>query len=612
MGVRHPIESDECFALLDDRDASAADRRSRLYTGYLGVLQCDGAAGLPGTLNALRQALEQGCHAVGLFSYELGAQMQGISSREDMPPTAQILLFSRRERLSAQETDAWLAKGGDGSLAGIAGMRAGITEEAFRDAIARIRAYIEAGDSYQVNYTYRLHFDAFGSPKALYRRLRARQPVPYGACIRLPDGGAVLSLSPELFVRHEAGILTMRPMKGTAPASGDAHEDEIRSAMLAADVKNRAENLMIVDLLRNDLGRIARLGTVEVPQLFDVSRHGSVLQMTSTVRARLREDATLADIFAALYPCGSITGAPKRRTMQIIRELEPEGRGIYTGAIGWFEAPAAAGGIGDFALSVPIRTLGLQLLREDGVHPATMGVGAGIVHDSDAAGEYAECALKAGFLTGLANEFELFETMFATREGCRYRERHLLRLRGSAAYFGFAWDEGKIAAAIDGALAQLLPGMQYRLRLALKQQGECAVQYARLAVLDEPVRLLLASHPTLSGDLFLRHKTSVRAVYDAAWRTAQAQGAFDMLFFNERGELTEGGRSNVFLKLQGQWLTPPLSSGVLPGVMRAVLLGDPAWNAAERKLTLDDLRAAEEVVVCNALRGALAATVDIP
>ena len=610
--MRYPFESAECFALLDDRDASVADPRSRLYTGYLGALRCEGAAGLPGTLNALQQALQQGHHAVGLFNYELGAEMQGIASREDAPPTAQILLFSRCERLSAQEVGTWLAKEDKDSPAGIAGLRAAITEEEFHGAIARIRAYIEAGDTYQVNYTYRLHFDAFGSPKALYRRLRARQPVPYGACICLPDGGAVLSLSPELFIRHEAGILTAQPMKGTAPASGDAHEDEKRSIALAGDIKNRAENLMIVDLLRNDLGRIARLGTVEVPQLFHVNRYSSVLQMTSVVQARLHDNATLADIFAALYPCGSITGAPKRRTMQIIRELEPEGRGIYTGAIGWFDAPATAGGIGDFVLSVPIRTLSLQPLREDGVHSATMGVGAGIVHDSKAADEYAECALKTGFLTGLENEFELFETMFATREGCRHRVRHLQRLRASAAYFGFAWNEEKIVATMDDALAQLLPDTKYRMRLALRQQGECTVQYTRLAVLDEPVRLLLAPRPTLSNDLFLRHKTSVRSTYDAAWRAAEAQGAFDMLFFNERGELTEGGRSNVFLKLQGQWVTPPLSSGVLPGVMRAVLLADPAWNATEHTLTLDDLRAAEEIVVCNALRGALAATVEIP
>ncbi|MEN3364176.1 MAG: para-aminobenzoate synthetase / 4-amino-4-deoxychorismate lyase [Burkholderiales bacterium] len=606
MNTSHDVTN--CFALLDDNAATESDRRSRLYTGHAGTLSCAHASELPALWEQLQKALQEGKHAVGLFSYELGAGLHDVAERSGNPGASQVLFFDRCEQLSATEVESWLSAQSI-PASGIANIRTSVGEEQFVEAIERIHAYIEAGDTYQVNYTYRLRFDAYGSPLGLYTKLRARQPVPYGALITLPEGGAVLSLSPELFVQHTQGELTARPMKGTAAATGDAAQDAERAAQLAADPKNRAENLMIVDLLRNDLGRIAASGSVTVPHLFDVDRYNSVLQMTSTVRARLRDDVTLAQAFAALYPCGSITGAPKRRTMQIIRELEPDSRGIYTGAIGWFDETSSSR-IGDFCLSVPIRTLVLGAPGPDGVRAGEMGVGAGIVHDSVAAEEYAECKLKAKFLTGLESDFEIFETMYATRdEGCRHVELHLQRLRSSAAYFGYAFNDVEMRGMLERTCAGLSPG-PHRVRLALKQSGVCVVQSAQLIPLPGPVSVLIAPQPTLSTDLFLRHKTTVRERYDRAWRAAEAQGAFDMLFFNTDGELTEGARSNVFIKLDGRWYTPPLAAGLLPGVMRSVLLDDPAWNATERRLTLEDLRAAEEVVVCNALRGAVRATVQ--
>lgn len=613
----HPTAA-ECFALLDDRDATALDPRSRLYTGYADTLSCDCAEELPAVLENMQQALRQGLYAVGFFSYELGPELHATAQRPIDQSLAQILLFNRCEHLSAGEVVAWLAArnqdlSAGSALAGIANIHANVTEAQFEEVIQRIHAYIEAGDIYQTNYTYRLRFESYGNLFALYLRLRARQPVPYGALVALPDGRAMLSLSPELFVRHAQGALTARPMKGTAPASGIESQDTARAAALASDPKNRAENLMIVDLLRNDLGRIAVLGSVQVPQLFEVNRYSSVLQMTSTIQAQLREDVTLAEIFTALYPCGSITGAPKRRTMQVIRELEPDARGIYTGAIGWFDAPAADSthAVGDFCLSVPIRTLALDAPNASGIRIGEMGVGAGIVHDSDATEEFAECQLKARFLTGLTNDFELFETMYATHaQGCRHLERHLARLRTSAAYFGFTFEEGAVRQTLQEACSGLPPEGAHRVRLALGQTGCCTIQAAALSSLSAPLRVRIASETTLSDDIFLRHKTTVRAQYDAAWRAAEAQGAFDMLFVNQQGELTEGGRSNVFVKLAGCWYTSPLSAGVLPGVMRSVLLADPAWDARERSLTVADLYKAEAVVVCNALRGALPAIID--
>lgn len=621
-----------CFALLDDAGSAGT---SRLYTGLHSTLRGDAASELDAALTQMQQALQAGLHALTLFAYELGPALHGVptaAQRNASVPLFEILLFTRCQLLSADQVTHWLQDQASDAPAGLANIEANVNETEFSQQLARIHAWIEAGDTYQVNYTWRLHFDAFGAPADLYCRLRQRQPVPYGALIALPDGRAILSFSPELFVRHQDGVLTAQPMKGTAAASGDASIDAQRAQALAQDGKNRAENLMIVDLLRNDLGQLAQTGSVTVPALFDVQRFGAVLQMTSTVTARLRPELTLQQIVAALYPCGSITGAPKRRTMEIIAELEPAARGIYTGAIGWFDAPkaipkslqsppgrgASAGdallahsGIGNFCLSVPIRTLHLQPPGQNGLRRGEMGVGSGIVHDSVAHDEFQECRLKAGFLTGLAQPFELFETMYATREtGCRNVAAHWQRLGASAKVFGFGCDLPALQAQLAAAVQSLpQPQQAYRLKLSLAWLGQARIEFAPLSPLPAVVGLRLARRHTQDSDLFLLHKTSVRAEYDAGWREAEQHGCFDTLFVNSHGTLCEGGRSSVFLQLDGQWFTPPLVRGVLPGIMRAQLLCDPAWAAQERELTLDDLRRAQQIVVCNALRGVMPAKV---
>jgi para-aminobenzoate synthetase / 4-amino-4-deoxychorismate lyase len=611
-----------CFALLDDCNATADAPSSRLYTGHVGTLTCRNEEEFETLLQDLRSALTQGLHAICAFTYELGKCLHGLASgvSGNNEALAHVLLFKECQYLSSSQVDAWLAQQSaqrssisDKAVAGIANIHADISAHDFKNSIARIHAYIEAGDTYQVNFTYRLRFNVYGSAVQLYARLRERQPVPYGALIALPTGETILSLSPELFVRHENGRLIACPMKGTAPAASDAAQDAACAAALSADPKNRAENVMIVDLLRNDLGCIAKLGSVDAPELFCVKRHGGVLQMTSTVTAELRPQVNLLELFRAIYPCGSITGAPKRRTMQIIDELEHTPRGIYTGAIGWFAPHDDHRMVGDFCLSVPIRTLVLEPQKSDGLRYGEMGVGAGIVHDSDADGEYAECELKAAFLTGLAPEFELFETMHATRKsGCRHLDLHLARLSASAAYFGFVCTEERLRELITQACADLADDNPYRLRLSLNHAGECRIQTAPLIPWPVPAKVLLSAESTNADDFFLRHKTTARERYDAAWRAAEAEGAFDTIFCNSQGELTEGARSNIFLRLNGHWYTPPLTSGLLPGVMRTVLLADPAWNASERRLNLDDLRNAEEIMVCNALRGALPATLLLP
>lgn len=602
-----------CFALLDDAQAGQ-HRASRLYTRLLHTIALSSGDSVADFFSAIDAALAAGRQVVGLFDYELGSLLHQLPPRADAGPVlATALVFADCERLSAAEVDAWLAGQGAGAPHAVSPPRAALDEAGFAAAVDAIHGYIVAGDTYQVNFTFPLHFEVHGDPVALYAALRARQPVPYGALLKLPDQRMVLSLSPELFVSHAGGRLRCEPMKGTAPASGDSRVDGERARALRESVKERAENLMIVDLLRNDLGRIARTGSVKVPALFSVDRYGGVLQMSSRIEAEAAPALSLAQVFAALYPCGSITGAPKRRTMQLIDALERWPRGLYTGGIGWFEPPVSASLPGDFMLSVPIRTLLLEAPDGNRRRPARMGIGAGIVHDSDARAEYQECLLKARFLTGLAPGFELFETLLATREGCRHLARHLARLGQSAAELGFRFDAAGTAAMLQSVCGQLPAGVPFRMRLGLQPAGEVSLRSAPLAPLpDGPVGLLLSDRVMPSGDRLLLHKTSLRQAYDEGWREAEAAGAFDMLFFNERGELTEGGRSNVLLRLDGRWYTPPLASGLLPGVMRAVLLDDPAWDLQQRTLSRQDVRRAEAVCVCNALRGVLAARVRWP
>jgi para-aminobenzoate synthetase / 4-amino-4-deoxychorismate lyase len=617
------------FALLDDADASPERPTSRLYTGFVREHRCVDPAALDAVCAAALADLAAGLHAVLLADYEWGARLLRAGHAklpQDDRSCLRLLMFERLEHLDAEGCALWLARQEGRSTpapAGVMALQPAVTREDFEAAIARIHEAICDGETYQVNYTYRMRGHAWGAPLALYRRLRARQRVGFGALMRLPlapgdDVEWVLSRSPELFVRHERGRLQARPMKGTAARSRAPEGDSETARLLHEDTKNRAENLMIVDLLRNDLGRISEIGSVKVPELFRVEPYATVFQMTSTIEARRRDDIGLADLLRALFPCGSITGAPKHRTMEWIAALESGPRGLYTGAIGWIDR--GDGRCPDLALSVAIRTVTLgpperAAGARNGLRPLTLGVGGGIVHDSVAADEYEETLWKARFLTALDPGLELFETMRATRRrGIDQRARHRARLAASARVLGFAFDPQAFDALLDRALAQLpaaVPADQpWRLRVALRFDGEFVLTLGTLSPLPPgPVRVLLAEASLGPARPLSVHKTSCRADYDAGVRAAEAAGAFDTLFFGPHDELLEGGRSNVFLRLGGQWLTPPLADGVLPGVMRAVLLDDPAWNARECRLKRADLGRAEAVVVCNALRGALPATV---
>jgi para-aminobenzoate synthetase/4-amino-4-deoxychorismate lyase len=407
------------FALLDDCGATPGRPSSRLYRGFVREHRCTDPAKLDEVMAAADSDMAAGLHAVVLEDYEWGVKLQRPGGRADMDrdggSSLRLLMFADMAFLSREQADQWMAdavgRAGAAGHAGVALWRESLDEAAFHGAVDAIHQAIREGQTYQVNFTYRLCGQAVGTPARIYSQLRSRQPVSYGAFLALPAGGDVefvLSCSPELFLRHEAGVITARPMKGTAPRCPNADDDRAMARWLAEDVKNRAENLMIVDLLRNDMGRVAVPGTVRVPALFDVESHASVFQMTSTVQAKLRPETAFADVRRATFPCGSITGAPKLQTMKLIEALESTPRGLYTGSIGWLDRPADGRRCGDFCLSVVIRTMTLGP-EAQGLREARLGVGAGIVLDSEAGSELAECRLKAHFATALSPWFDACE-----------------------------------------------------------------------------------------------------------------------------------------------------------------------------------------------------------
>ncbi|OYT98454.1 MAG: hypothetical protein CFE40_10900 [Burkholderiales bacterium PBB1] len=624
-----------CVALLDDRDASHEQPTSRAYSGFVHEHRCTDPATLAATWAAVDADLRRGLHALLLVDYEWGAKLL----RAGLPllpagdhSSLRVLMFANCERLSRSEADQWLddlaSRVGDAGLrdvAGVMNLEASVDKLAFTQAIARIHEAIRAGETYQINYSYRLHGQAYGSPVQLYRRLRALQPVAYGAYIELPctDDGTpacgdetthVLSCSPELFLRHDDGLLTARPMKGTASRTFTPEADSETARHLSLDVKNRAENLMIVDLLRNDLGRIAKTGSVQVPELFAIEPYSTVFQMTSTVQARVRPEVDFPALLRAVFPCGSITGAPKHHTMEWIARLESTPRGLYCGAIGWMSAPRGDARLGDFCLSVAIRTLTLGAASQ-GRRPARLGIGAGIVLDSRADEEFEECRLKARFLTGVPPGFALFETLRATPEqGVAHLALHLDRLGRSAQALGFVFDRDAAWRLVESQWSRLsdAPHAPHRLRLSLNHDGRLQLTQAVLNALPPgsdgaDVSLLVAPHRLPNAQPLSAHKTTLRQHYDEGVQVAERAGAFDSLFFTEDGRLVEGGRTSVFLRLDGGWYTPPVADGALPGVMRGLVLADAQWQAAERSLGTADLARAEAIMVCNALRGTLSA-----
>ena len=487
-----------------------------------------------------------------------------------------------------------------------------LSETEYARRIAAIHEWIRAGDVYQLNFTAPFHVRASSSVASHYARLRARQPVDYGAFLHWQQGRHILSFSPELFFRIEnqgpTRRIVTRPMKGTAPRGRTTREDREIAEWLRNDPKNRSENVMIVDLLRNDLGRVARTGTVHADRLFDVERYATLWQMTSTVSAELRPEVNFQEIFRALFPSGSVTGAPKVRAMQLLAELEEAPRAVYTGSIGYFSPRQSV-------FNVAIRTLELEGGPET-VY-GTMGAGSGSVIDSDPAEEYRECLLKALFLTGPAHRTRnafiasqpdklfLIETLL-WNGAYPFIEWHLDRLADSADYFGFTCDRAAIRTALEQHAQQFAECAPRKVRLLMiDPDGNVEICSEPLPANPDPnraARVCISPHRTDPADPALYHKTTQRPLYALQYLEAERRGFDDVLFLNLRGEVTEGAISNVFVEKDGRWATPPVACGLLAGVFRRHLLATRP-EIEERVLFLNDLRQADGVYIANAVRG---------
>ncbi len=625
------VEQTPASVLLEGKQpqarASNEQPWTRLFTAPLRVCTAYTAVEVPELFRAIEGAVAAGLSAAGFFSYECGncfeLKSRMHANREDQPLAwfgiyEQVYVFDHDSgtfvgevppglnRFQCQEHDAEAESAPEPEFEIDADFA--LTEAEYSDRVAAIHEWIRAGDVYQLNFTAPMRIRTKGGVSAIYARLRERQPVSYGAFLHWQVGRRILSFSPELFFRvdGEGGsrcILT-RPMKGTAARGRTTREDRAIAQWLSSDPKNRSENVMIVDLLRNDLGRLAEFGTVRAEKLFAVERHPTLWQMTSTVSAKLRTEVGFRDIFRALFPCGSVTGAPKVRAIQLLSELEGEPRGVYTGAIGFFSPQQTV-------FNVAIRTLELEGDR------GAMGVGSGIVIDSDPAEEFRECLLKASFLTGPAHRAKdpmiaaqpdklfLIETML-WNVGYPLLEFHLDRLTDSADYFGFTCDRNTVRVALERHARQFTDASPRKVRLLLiDPDGTVQIGSESLPPTEDPQRIgrvCLAARRTDPADAMLFHKTTGRAVYALEFLTAQGRGYDDVLFLNLRGEVTEGAISNIFIEKDGRWLTPPIECGLLPGVYRRHLL-ETRPEIEERILTLDDLRAADAVYLANAVRG---------
>lgn len=587
------------FALFDDAVSGRAKRyQNHVESRFFHYKELDLLD------DALQKGWQKGLYAVLFADYGFGLPLMGVDSGRG--GNLALHWFADCADIDAE---SWLAQHSDGLPAGISTPQSSVSEADYLDRIRQIHEAIRRGDTYQINYTTRLHLQAYGNPVSLYRRLR--QPVPYAVLSHLPDAQGqsawTLCFSPELFLKIGSdGTISTEPMKGTAPILGDG-QDERRAAELQADPKNRAENVMIVDLLRNDLGKIAQTGKVCVPEPFKVSRFGSVWQMTSTIQAQALPHTSFADILRAAFPCGSITGAPKKMSMQIIESLEAEPRGLYTGSIGYLNP--CSGGLGfEGTFNVVIRTLSLTPLS-DGIYQGIYGVGSGIVIDSDPAAEYRECGWKARFLNKLRPDFGIFETLRVENRRCALLDRHLCRLKAAAQALNLPLPDG-CENQIKQYIADL-PDGSFRVKALLASDG-ISLSRAVLNHLADKQRVIISPTILPAQNYLRRFKTTHRTLFDQAWQTAETQGAFDSLFFNSDGILLEGGRSNVFIKHRGQWLTPSLDLDILNGIMRQAVLDEPQKylhtnQVIETHITQKTLQEAEEIRLSNALRGVFAA-----
>ena len=572
------IESGRPFHLFQSAKTDRENSRTLLFSEPRETIICRSLADIQPSLNKIDRALKNGYWVAGALAYEAGFAFESRLEKligENNPILLDFSVYGPPEILDK----SWVFGSATDLSVELANIRLDVGEDNYSRMLGQVQERIHAGDTYQVNLTCRYSFDFAGDILALYQRLVEAQPVSYAALIRPDAERWILSLSPELFFRTSADCsIFCRPMKGTVSRGRTLREDRKAVKFLRNDPKNRAENVMIVDMIRNDLGRICETGSVKVDSLFDVETYRTLHQMTSGVSGRLQPEVNLAEIFRALFPCASITGAPKVRTMEIIHELEKVPRGIYCGALG-FAAPN-----GESVFSVAIRTL------EINSGSGKFGAGGGIVADSRTEEELAELKLKASFLTDSAKfeQASLIETMAARDRKIELLGYHLDRLGNSARYFGYPYSRKKVREEIRKILRELpLDGTLWKIRLLLDCNGLLTLEKQMLKNPGkEPLKIALYPEPLDSGSRWFRHKTTHREFYDRLIALARENDLYDIVFFNLDGFITEGSITNIYLEKDDRLFTPPLRHGLLEGVYRRWL--KKSGRVRERKITVDE------------------------
>lgn len=602
IDIKRQISSSDgkqVFALLDDARNHMNSGHGWLFTEPELQILAHEPDELDFALDEIDRLRRDGFFLCGYLSYEAGYFLVDKNNFGFRPskahPLINFIAFRKAKKMESHDVELWLSRlrPDSGTDSNIYEFSLTESKEEYIGKVKNIIRHIREGDTYQVNFTMKYKFRVDGPVPCLYQKLRNSQRVPYGAFLRFPELD-VLSYSPELFLRKNGIHIESKPMKGTARRGINEIEDHKIKSWLENDPKNRAENVMIVDLIRNDIGRIADPGTVRVSNLFEVESYQTVHQMISTVSGEISRDPDMKSIMKGLYPAGSITGAPKIRTMEIIEELEKEPRGIYTGAIGHILPN------GDFCFNVAIRTLVLK----DG--QGEMGIGSGIIYESDPEAEYQECLLKGKFLTGINSNFELIETFRydgKARQYCRL-EAHLERLSNSARTFEFQFNQKALLDNLE-ELKQKLPSTDHKIRILLGQNGKIESDAAPLLTNENRDKkfIVISKEKISSKNIFQRHKTTKREMYDRLYKIAGAKGAYDIIFLNEWDRVAEASRHNIFIETNNKWLTPPPGEGALNGVFRNQILTDKSRDVLERPLDLDDLIAADRIFVCNSVRG---------
>ena len=589
------------FVFLDSSLSDKKNKQSFVFLEPHKLICCYKLSDLKSCLRTMQKEKENGNYLAGFISYEAGysfCQKLHSAAKYDFP----LIWMGVFKKVSIYDHNKGcflndpikletIAASKNSKSCQITDLRLNISKKDYIRNVNIIKGLIAAGDTYQVNYTTKIKFNLKGTDLALYQKLRDNQPVGYSAFIKSKQF-SILSYSPELFFRKTKKHICVQPMKGTMPRGLNTLDDKKMQKFLRNDPKNRAENIMIVDLLRNDLGKISKISSVQTTRMFQIEKYKTLLQMTSTVESELKKEIDLYDLFSSLHPCGSVTGAPKIHTMEIIKQLEPEERKIYTGSIGYISPDDNA------VFNVAIRTILLNRTKGE------MGIGGGITYNSSPESEWAETKLKAKFLT--QKHFKLIETMLLSKKtGIFLFELHLKRLKQSAEFFGFPCSLKKIKAMLHKKTNNLPGNQEYKLRLLLNNADNVHITISAITKIRPKAssrQIIICPHRINKHNPFLYHKTTCRSLYNRQLNKYKKFGFYDILFLNRNKQVCEGAISNVFIKKSGIYYTPPINCGMLPGVFREYFIKQNK-KVREKILYIEDLKKADVIYCANSVKG---------